>query len=899
TLGDGSHSTQTVDPFIVELYADMEALGFTFGEGVDAGMFTIEVRLPHGVDEGADYDPPEASPWEYDGDLYLRLDGWLKDGSRVTSVHFDPHDPDSRIRIKADIPVPIHYDAGVTIADDKTLKGAPPQTPDPSFVAQGTEHTLLPISWYRENFIAVKWNVSTEAKLIPSGNKLKVVFEHSDLPDFDGKAPGDKIVISIPTEIKPVWNSKWSYVDYLLNSKGSCSLDDEILKDVKAAKKNKTMNILRDATLDLNGHKLSANGIDNRSYKDPMDLPWLNYTEVLNAFNVVGCSLTVKDSSDSGSGTVTNGANIIDGGCVYVGSGGSFTLESGTVKANSTVNFALNDGTVGELRGGAVYISSGGTAYIKGGKITENVAYGDGGGVYIADGAELIMSGGEISSNEAGLFVPVDATKEVCAVDGRNGGGVYVGGTFKVSGKVIIKDNKASNETSNVYLPSGKVITVAGKLDKDAEIHVSMQSPGVITSGLRANSGDGAQGSASNFVSDDESYVVVIGADGEAELVSKEHTVTVEDTEHGSVTSDHDKADKGDTVTLSIAPDAGYDLKADSLTAKYTEAGEEKSLTLTQGTGEDTDKYTFTMPEADVTVTAEFEKSRNYVSAANISLGGELRLNFKVMVGDSRTVKAVLKGSKGSEVYAADPVYYDLSDMAPVDGMYVFTYKLYGTQMGDKVTLTLKNANGDTLPLYRASDRVRFDNDAFSFSINDYLDLAKASDRLTDKQKRLAGATYTYGAYAANYFDIGADLTKADPLPGITADSISRYAIVPPDDLPETVTIAGMDLRLDSRMTARIYFKVSDGIKSHTIKLDGKSTTVRKSGDRYCVAVNDIAADKLTTAHTLTIDGVDISFYPISYAYIVLKNASTDNKLCDTVKAVYAYGLAADALTQD
>ena len=61
------------------------------------------------------------------------------------------------------------------------------------------------------------------------------------------------------------------------------------------------------------------------------------------------------------------------------------------------------------------------------------------------------------------------------------------------------------------------------------------------------------------------------------------------------------------TVTVTVMPADGYRLKADSLLVKYNDNGEEKTATLTQNET-DTTKYTFTMPKANVTVTAEFEK---------------------------------------------------------------------------------------------------------------------------------------------------------------------------------------------------------------------------------------------------------------------------------------------------
>lgn len=65
-------------------------------------------------------------------------------------------------------------------------------------------------------------------------------------------------------------------------------------------------------------------------------------------------------------------------------------------------------------------------------------------------------------------------------------------------------------------------------------------------------------------------------------------------------------ANAGNIVTLTVAPAIGKQLKKDSLKVSYTENSTEKTVPLTQNAS-NTNVYTFTMPAADVTVTAEFE----------------------------------------------------------------------------------------------------------------------------------------------------------------------------------------------------------------------------------------------------------------------------------------------------
>ncbi len=76
------------------------------------------------------------------------------------------------------------------------------------------------------------------------------------------------------------------------------------------------------------------------------------------------------------------------------------------------------------------------------------------------------------------------------------------------------------------------------------------------------------------------------------------YVITVESSQHGSVSSSRVRATSGTTVTLTVTPDEGYGL--DTLTVK-DQKGNDVKLTR-QGAG----KYTFTMPSSQVRVNATF-----------------------------------------------------------------------------------------------------------------------------------------------------------------------------------------------------------------------------------------------------------------------------------------------------
>ena len=73
------------------------------------------------------------------------------------------------------------------------------------------------------------------------------------------------------------------------------------------------------------------------------------------------------------------------------------------------------------------------------------------------------------------------------------------------------------------------------------------------------------------------------------------YTVTVTNTQHGTVTASPTSAAAGTKVTITVAPDSGYEL--DTLTVKQTD-----------GTAVEVNDNTFTMPASNVTVTPTFKE---------------------------------------------------------------------------------------------------------------------------------------------------------------------------------------------------------------------------------------------------------------------------------------------------
>ena len=594
---------------------------------------------------------------------------------------------------------------------------------------------------------------------------------------------------------------------------------------------------------------------------------WTDITRRLteNDTNSVQLSEDISFTKGDKAAVINKAATLdLNGKTVNADSKGSFldVEKSLTLTGNGT----LKNGSSTQ-NGGAVSIRSGGTVVMDSGRLTANTVVGAGGAVYIADEGRFTMNGGEISGNTSGT-----------------GGAVYVLGTLEVSGRVIIKDNTADSKAANVYLPAGKTISVTGKLDNDAEIHVTMQSPGVITYGLNARGGSNAKGKAENFVSDDEGYVIVINGSGEAELISKTHSITIAETANGTVTADRQSADKGDRVTLTIAPDADYLLTEGSLTAKYTDGGTEQTLTLTKVNDS---TYTFIMPEADVTVDAGFNKKYE-LYGMSMSLDGDIGVKLYMII-DERIVNDSSAYMQITLPNVAEPVTVRVSQAEknttekPGTTLYVFRCGVAAKEM--------------TAPISAQLFAEGLQSEVYTFTVQQYANTILKDPTKYAKEQNIVRAMLNYGAYSQSYFGYNKSslanegLSNTD-VSSVLAETINKPYVSKGTELPDGVTFAGATLSLKSETTLSLYFK---GLDVNTAFACGnKRVETVKNGSYVVARIRGIKAEELTDDFILLFESGSVTYSPMTYCYNVLKNGGSDNgKLQNVCRALYLYAQAA------
>ena len=211
-----------------------------------------------------------------------------------------------------------------------------------------------------------------------------------------------------------------------------------------------------------------------------------------------GASLTLCDCSTGGVLTGGSGSN---GGGVYVGGGGTFTMTGGSIAGN-TAN-----------AGGGVYVDEGGTFTMEDGSINNNQATSGGGGGVMVNKGSFTLSGGSITGNTTNSDTF------------GYGGGVCLYGTFYLSGDSIIQNNTKAGATDNLYL-GWNTIKITGPLGENARIGVTAENvPRSFISGWSNNMV--GENPADYFSSDGDACGIGLNADGDVVLGSLCTTITL------------------------------------------------------------------------------------------------------------------------------------------------------------------------------------------------------------------------------------------------------------------------------------------------------------------------------------------------------------------------------------
>ena len=215
----------------------------------------------------------------------------------------------------------------------------------------------------------------------------------------------------------------------------------------------------------------------------------------------------------TGSAEITGNSSSLDGGAILMGWGTITISDSARLTGNTASRWggaiclctdanktSVLNMTGGEIsgnkaaEGGAVEVLDANCTFnLSGGKIINNSSSGDGGAIYLnQEPSVLNMTGGEISGNTAtgnGGGVYIYRSGSVCnlsngTISGNkangSGGGIYISpknsGKLNISGTPVVKGNTVSDKANNVYLPSGKTLTISGAMSSGAFIGVTTEN---------------------------------------------------------------------------------------------------------------------------------------------------------------------------------------------------------------------------------------------------------------------------------------------------------------------------------------------------------------------------------------------------------------------------------------
>ena len=310
-------------------------------------------------------------------------------------------------------------------------------------------------------------------------------------------------------------------------------------------------------------------------------------------FNVKNDTLTIKDSSDEGTGKITGG----NASGIRV-TGGNVTLESGAITGNS-----IREGSAG---GGGVYVTDG-SFTMKGGVISDNTAqWGSGGGVGVSgSNSKFTMDGGEISNNT----VKNDGGQ-------GGGGGVWVkdNASFEMNGGKITENTVEKNggNGGGVAIHQGKFTMTGGEISNNE----SSRGTGVLVNANSRDDGDASFTMSGGYVA---------GEDGKSCIYleeSDDYNATFK-LESDAVLDGTIRLGKGTQVITNNVEDPNSDHKYTNFDMMADEEGSEKltdedgnGLTIGTGDTETEDGYT-AEEETFLDINYNHEYGEGWVSAGS------------------------------------------------------------------------------------------------------------------------------------------------------------------------------------------------------------------------------------------------------------------------------------------
>ena len=373
--------------------------------------------------------------------------------------------------------------------------------------------------------------------------------------------------------------------------------------------------------------------------------------------------------------------------------------------------------------------------------------------------------------------------------------------------------------------------------------------------------------------------------------IQTDYAITCVSGEHGLISTLAGRAAAGETVTIYVEPEEGYEL--DTLTVMQGE-------TEIQVTRVSDSEYTFVMPAGDVTVTATFAQpaAEPYFRGHSLVLDGQIGVNFTM----------VLPAISGVD-YATSYMTFDIAhgectervDYDPSGASEVRRFACYinAIQMAEPITATFHYTQNGTEKTVEQT-----------YSVMDYIEsYEQYKDQFDATTQTMIEAIADYGHYVQIFlaeqrgWTLGVDfaeMTKAftdsydEAAIEAVRTAVEDYAFQ--KTLNSDIQRITLSLVLDSEMELRVFFIPVDGYEG-TVVADDPYTAMPENG-RYRVSVLNVPAHQLSREYTITVttDAGTASATASALSYVrLMLNAFTSASAQNAAAAIYAYSQAANA----